>query len=78
MKRQLPAGKATGKVFKFQHRVIALQRKLAVCLHRKRPAEAAFGGSIEDKGIEASYVDGVLTVNVPKAEEIKPRQIKVN
>lgn len=27
--------------------------------------------------IEASFADGVLTVNVPKAEEIKPRRIDI-
>jgi HSP20 family protein len=26
---------------------------------------------------EASYVDGVLTVTIPKLEEVKPREIKV-
>lgn len=28
--------------------------------------------------IHANYVDGVLTLNVPKAEEIKPKRIAVN
>lgn len=29
-------------------------------------------------GIVADYVDGVLSLNVPKAEEIKPKRIAVN
>ena len=28
--------------------------------------------------ISATYKDGVLTVTVPKAEEVKPRQISIN
>ncbi len=28
--------------------------------------------------VKASYRDGVLTVNLPKAEEVKPRQIKID
>ena len=31
---------------------------------------------IEDK-IAASFKDGVLTVNVPKAEEVKPKEIEI-
>ncbi len=27
--------------------------------------------------VKASYRDGVLTVTLPKAEEIKPREIKI-
>lgn len=26
---------------------------------------------------EATYVDGILTVAIPKLEEVKPREIKV-
>jgi len=29
-------------------------------------------------GVEATYKDGVLEIRVPKAEEIKPRQIEIN
>jgi HSP20 family protein len=27
--------------------------------------------------IEAGYVDGILSIKIPKAEEAKPKQIKV-
>lgn len=34
--------------------------------------------TINPEGIEASYQDGVLTLKLPKAEEVKPRRISVN
>jgi HSP20 family protein len=34
--------------------------------------------TVNDKKIEASYADGVLTVVVPKSEESKPRRIKIS
>lgn len=34
--------------------------------------------TVKTEGIEASYKDGVLTVKLPKREETKPRQVKVN
>jgi HSP20 family protein len=33
--------------------------------------------TVKHDGIEATYKDGVLEINVPKAEEAKPRQIEV-
>ena len=33
--------------------------------------------NLDADGIEASVVDGVLTVSVPYAEKVKPRKIKV-
>ena len=33
--------------------------------------------TLDSAGIEASVVDGVLTVSVPYAEEVKPRKIEV-
>ena len=33
--------------------------------------------AVVDKKIEAHYEDGVLTIHVPKAEESKPRRIKI-
>jgi HSP20 family protein len=32
---------------------------------------------VDAKGVKASYKDGILTVQLPKAEEAKPRQIEV-
>lgn len=34
--------------------------------------------TVKESGIKADYANGVLTITVPKAEESKPRQIKVN
>ena len=36
------------------------------------------GKGVYAAGIEASYKDGVLTVTIPKKEEVKPRQIPVS
>lgn len=33
--------------------------------------------SVDQSKIKASYKDGILTITLPKAEEAKPRQIKV-
>jgi HSP20 family protein len=33
--------------------------------------------NLDADGIEATVIDGVLTVSVPYAEEVKPRKIKV-
>ena len=33
---------------------------------------------VEPNNVSASYRDGILTVTLPKAEEAKPKQIKVN
>jgi HSP20 family protein len=36
-----------------------------------------FPASVNGDAIKASYRDGVLTVTVPKAEEVKPKQIEI-
>ena len=38
----------------------------------------SLANSVESDAIKADYHDGVLTLNVPKREEAKPKQIKVN
>jgi len=54
-----------------------------VSYHRKERAEGSFNRTvtlpmdIDAEHVEARYVDGILTLTVPKAEETKPRQITV-
>ena len=36
------------------------------------------GDKVSAEGIEASYKNGVLTISLPKKEEVKPRQIAVS
>ncbi|MDA3963034.1 MAG: Hsp20/alpha crystallin family protein [Planctomycetota bacterium] len=38
----------------------------------------ALGGLVDRDGIQARLVDGVLTLDLPKREEAKPRRIHVN
>ncbi len=33
---------------------------------------------IKSDGIRADYLDGVLTISLPKVEEVKPRQIEIS
>ncbi len=35
------------------------------------------GGGVDSEGVTASFKDGILTLNVPKKEETKPRKISV-
>ena len=37
----------------------------------------SLANSVNPDGIKADYQNGVLTLNVPKREEAKPKQIKV-
>ena len=38
----------------------------------------SLANTVNTEAIKADYKDGVLTLNVPKREEAKPKQIKVN
>lgn len=38
----------------------------------------SLANSVNTEAIKADYKDGVLTLNIPKREEAKPKQIKVN
>ncbi len=38
----------------------------------------SFPAAVNAEKINATYRDGVLTVTVPKAEEVKPKQIAIN
>jgi HSP20 family protein len=33
---------------------------------------------VEGDRADATFTDGVLTLSIPKAEEVKPRQIRIN
>lgn len=38
----------------------------------------SLANTVSPEGIKADYQNGVLTLNIPKREEAKPKQIKVN
>src|SRR6202011_3906862 len=38
----------------------------------------SLANSVKPEGIKADYQNGVLTLSIPKREEAKPKQIKVN
>ena len=38
----------------------------------------SLANTVKAEGIKADYQNGVLTLNIPKREEAKPKQIKVN
>jgi len=54
-----------------------------VSYHRQERAEGEFNrtvvlpGEVNADKVDARYVDGILTLTLPKAEEAKPRQIAV-
>jgi HSP20 family protein len=54
-----------------------------VSYHRQERAEGEFNrtitlpGEVNAEKVDARYVDGILTLTLPKAEEAKPRQIAV-
>jgi HSP20 family protein len=60
-----------------------LRTEEKVSYHRRERAEGSFSRTIAlpsevaPDRVEASYVDGVLTVALPKVDEAKPRQITV-
>jgi HSP20 family protein len=54
-----------------------------VSYHRRERAGGSFNrtvtlpGEVDTARVEARYVDGLLTLTLPKAEQSKPRQIPV-
>jgi len=54
-----------------------------VSYHRKELPEGSFNRTVtlptevDAEHVDATYADGILTLKLPKAEESKPRQIKV-
>lgn len=34
--------------------------------------------NVDSENVEANYADGMLTINIPKAEEAKPRKVQIN
>jgi HSP20 family protein len=54
-----------------------------VSYHRKERAEGTFNRTVtlptevDAERVDAKYVDGILTLTLPKAEETKPRQVTV-
>jgi HSP20 family protein len=73
----------------FRNRVsISGKREIArehgrVSYHRKERPEGAFNRAVtlptevDAERVDARYVDGILTLTLPKAEQAKPRQIAV-
>jgi HSP20 family protein len=55
-----------------------------VSYHRRERAEGSFNravtlpNEVDSARVEARYVDGILTLTLPKSEAAKPRQIAVN
>lgn len=59
------------------------RERVGVLRHRTRRTgsfqyRTSLPGGVDADRAEASYADGVLTVRVPRAEESKPRKIKVS
>lgn len=57
--------------------------KADAAYHRRERGEGRFRrvvrvpGRIDNTGVQARYVDGVLTVQLPKAKETRPRKVTV-
>jgi HSP20 family protein len=48
------------------------------CRYGRYVRSLRLGTQIDEKGVKASYRDGVLELVLPKAEEVKPRKIAVD
>ncbi len=57
---------------KKEGRVIRQERRFGRYVRSMR-----LGGAVDESKVQANYKDGVLELVLPKAEEIKPRQISV-
>ena len=59
------------------------RERVGVLRHRTRRTgsfqyRTSLPGGVDPDRAEASFADGVLTIRVPRAEEHKPRKIKIN
>ena len=91
VKAELPDMKRDDIKVTFENNVLSIEgeRQLARDLqheqyHRVERGHGAFRRSftlpanVDAARVNASYVDGVLTITVPRREEARPRQIQIN
>lgn len=84
MKREDIKMQFTDNTLKISGERKAVEEKKDATCHRIERVSGRFYRSfsfptqVNAENISASYKEGVLTVTVPKAEEVKPRQISIN
>ena len=91
LKAELPGFKREGIKVTFEHNVLTIEgeRPLETGVtreqfHRNERQYGAFRRSftlptsVDSARAQATYLDGVLSITLPRREETKPRQIEVN